>query len=81
MTDVTLNTPENLTELIDVIEKYVNPEETLAALKESRFRNQGVPGKIRKSDKKRSGRDKGHGKAQKLSPVSYRRMDSFEFSY
>jgi hypothetical protein len=35
MVKITLNHPENLADLTDVIEKYVNQEETLAALRES----------------------------------------------
>jgi hypothetical protein len=36
MAKITLNPPENLVELMDLIEKYVNQEETLATLRESR---------------------------------------------
>jgi hypothetical protein len=36
MSEIAFNHPENLTALTDVIEKYVNQEETLAALRESR---------------------------------------------
>jgi hypothetical protein len=36
MAEITLNPPENLAKLTDVIEKYVNQEETLAALRESK---------------------------------------------
>ncbi|XP_062145300.1 uncharacterized protein LOC133852550 [Alnus glutinosa] len=35
MSEIALNHPENLADLTDVIEKYVNQEETLAALRES----------------------------------------------
>jgi hypothetical protein len=35
MSEIALNHPENLADLKDVIEKYVNQEETLAALRES----------------------------------------------
>jgi hypothetical protein len=35
MAEITLNHPKNLADLTDVIEKYVNQEETLATLKES----------------------------------------------
>ena len=35
MSEIALNHPENLTALTDVIEKYVNQEETLSALRES----------------------------------------------
>jgi hypothetical protein len=35
MATITLNPPENLVELMDLIEKYVNQEETLATLRES----------------------------------------------
>jgi hypothetical protein len=51
MADVTFNTPENLTELTDMIEKYVNQEETLTALKESqksKVSESGNPGKNKK---------------------------------
>jgi hypothetical protein len=35
MAKITLNPPENLAEFTDMVEKYVNQEETLAALRES----------------------------------------------
>lgn len=35
MSEIALNYPESLTDLTDVIEKYVNQEETLSALRES----------------------------------------------
>jgi hypothetical protein len=35
MSEIVLNHPENLTALMDVVEKYINQEETLGALRES----------------------------------------------
>jgi len=39
MSEIALNHPENLADLTDVIEKYVNQEEILAALRESQKQN------------------------------------------
>ncbi|XP_062158748.1 uncharacterized protein LOC133866225 [Alnus glutinosa] len=53
MADVTLNTPENLTELTDMIKKYVNQEEMLTALKESQKSKVSESGNPRKNKKVR----------------------------
>jgi len=54
MFEIALNHPENLADLTDVIEKYVNQEEILAALRESHKQKIGessTPGKKEKAQK------------------------------
>jgi hypothetical protein len=54
MFEIALNHPENLADLTDVIEKYVNQEEILAALRESHKQKIGEssnPGKKEKAQK------------------------------
>jgi hypothetical protein len=58
MSKIALNHPENLADLMDVIEKYVNQEEILAALRESHKQkiaessNLGKKEKARKEEKR-----------------------------
>jgi hypothetical protein len=58
MSEIALNHPENLADLTDVIEKYVNQEEILAALRESQKQkisessNPGKKEKARKEEKR-----------------------------
>jgi hypothetical protein len=52
MSEIALNHPENLTALTDVIEKYVNQEETLAALRESRKQKGAESSNYGKKEKK-----------------------------
>jgi hypothetical protein len=57
MSEITLNHLDNLADLTDVIEKYVNQEETLVALRESQKQkvsessNSGKKEKVRKEEK------------------------------
>jgi hypothetical protein len=58
MYETALNHPENLADLTDVIEKYVNQEEILAALREShkkRLRSQAILGRRKRPGRKKNG--------------------------
>jgi hypothetical protein len=57
MSEIALNHPENLTALTDVIEKYINQEETLAALRE--------PQKQKVTESSNSGKKENEKRAQK----------------
>jgi hypothetical protein len=52
MSEIALNHPENLTALMDVIEKYVNQEETLTALRESQKQKVAESNNSEKKEKK-----------------------------
>jgi len=85
MSEIALNHLENLADLTDVIEKYVNQEETFAALRESQKQkvsessNSGKKEKVRKEPPKK--KKKKSSRACEVLPVLYRRMDSLEFSH
>jgi hypothetical protein len=53
MSEIALNHPENLADLTDVIEKYVNQEEILAALRESQKQKIGESSNLEKKEKAR----------------------------
>jgi hypothetical protein len=52
MSEIALNHPENLADLTDVIEKYVNQEEILTALRESQKK---TPRRKKKPGRKKNG--------------------------
>jgi len=53
MSKIVLNHPENLADFTDVIEKYVNQEETLAALRESQKQKVSESSNFKKKEKAR----------------------------
>jgi hypothetical protein len=84
MSEIALNHPENLTALTDVIEKYVNQEETLAALRElqkqkgAESSNFGKRKRKKGPERRKADRNE---KSRKVLPVLHRWMDSLEFSH
>jgi hypothetical protein len=52
MSEIALNHPKNLTDLTDMIEKYVNQEETLSALRESQRQKVAESNNFVKKEKK-----------------------------
>jgi hypothetical protein len=67
MSEIALNHHENLTALTDVIEKYVNQEETLAALRESQKQKVAESSNSGKQKKKKGPRKKKSRPKQKKS--------------
>jgi hypothetical protein len=68
MSEIALNHPENLTALTDVIEKYVNQEETLAALRESQKQKVAESSNSRKKKKKKKKKKKRGLRKKKSGP-------------
>jgi hypothetical protein len=75
MSEIAFNHPENLTALTDVIEKYVNQEETLAALRESRTQK-GAESSNSEKRKRKKGPERRKAdrneKSRKVLPVLHR---------
>jgi hypothetical protein len=67
MSEIALNHPENLTALTDVIEKYVNQEETLSALRESQRQKVAESNHSEKKEKK----DQKEEKRTETRPAKY----------
>jgi hypothetical protein len=73
MSEIALNHPENLTALTDVIEKYVNQEETLTTLRESQKQKVAESNNSGKKEKKEPERRKAdRNKTSKVLPVLQR---------
>jgi hypothetical protein len=70
MSEIALNHPENLTALTDVIEKYVNQEETLTALRESQKQKVAESNNSGKKRKKRARKKKSGPKQNQQSITS-----------
>jgi hypothetical protein len=76
MSEIALNHPENLTALTDVIEKYVNQEETLTSLRESQKQKVEESNNSGKKEKK----DQKEEKRTETKPAKYYQLSIEEWT-
>jgi hypothetical protein len=76
--EIALNHPENLTDLTDVIEKYVT-QEGVTELEDFRVKQSREEREGRKEEKWTE--TKKSNRACEVLPILYRRVDSFELSH
>jgi hypothetical protein len=80
MSEIALNHPENLTALMDVIEKYVNQEETLTALRESQKQKVAESSNSGKKEKKGQKEEKWTETKKAMEPANYYQFSIDEYS-